>query len=56
MPPPVWHQDKYISANAMCANAIELIQKRKEGNPSYLAECLRDLQALALEIAAIRTQ
>lgn len=53
--PPEWHIEKYEEAKRLIANAQAIIAARRTGNVVYLAECLIDLDDLAIVINAIRT-
>ncbi len=53
--PPEWHADKYEEAKRLIADAQTLISARRKGNVVYMAQCLEDLDKLAIVITAIRT-
>ena len=53
--PPEWHIEKYEEAKRLIADAQVLIAARRTGNSVYLAQCLVDLDKLAIVIEAIRT-
>ncbi len=55
MPPPTWHINKYRRAKRLIGGLRTLIQKRRQGNVTYMEECLRDLEVLAVTVDEIRS-
>lgn len=55
MPQPEWHVDKYQEAQRLVTDLRELILKRRAGNVSYMAECLKELEVLTNVVDVIRT-